>query len=431
MGNASQQSVPVATSSLPAWLDYLERLHPTDIDMGLERVAQVADRANIKRPAPLVISVSGTNGKGSTVRYIETILQQAGYKTGVYTSPHMRHYRERVRINHEELSDVEHTHAFSMIEQSRSNTSLTYFEYGTLAALWLLKQAELDVAILEVGLGGRLDAVNCVDADVAVITSIGIDHIAFLGNDREVIGREKAGIARSGHPLICGDRQPTNSVAQCAEQIGARLWQVGRDFHYQELADRWHYRSQHIQLNDLPYPQLPLINAPTAIAAIEQLPLPVSAHAIREGIASARLPGRMQTARYDECALLLDVAHNPQAAAYARRYLSRCYSEHRIFAVVGMLTDKDHAGVIQALTPCVAHWYLGSLSEPRGESATSLIASTELKGGDALAFDSVEAALTAAIGAAQKWQADGGKSLVFGFGSFYTVARINAHIQGA
>lgn len=431
MGNASQQHVPVATSSLQAWLDYLDRLHPTDIDMGLDRVTQVAERANVKRPAPLVISVSGTNGKGSTVRYIETILHQAGYKTGVYTSPHILHYRERVRINREELPDAEHTRAFSMIEQSRSDTSLTYFEYGTLAALWLLQQAELDVVILEVGLGGRLDAVNCVDADVAVITSIGIDHIAFLGNDREVIGREKAGIARLGRPLICGDRHPTDSVAQYAQHIGARLSQIGCDFYYQEHTDCWQYRSQHIQLNDLPYPHLPLINAPTAIAAIEQLPLPVSADAIREGIASAWLPGRMQTERYHECSLLLDVAHNPQAAAYACRYLKRHYSEHRIFAVVGMLTDKDHAGVLQALTPCVAHWYLGSLSEPRGEAATSLIANADLENSDALVFDSVEEAFTAAVGAAKKWQADGGKSLVFGFGSFYTVARINAQIQGA
>lgn len=431
MGNASQQSVPVATSSLQAWLDYLERLHPTDIDMGLDRVTQVAEQANVIRPAPLVISVSGTNGKGSTVRYIETMLHLAGYKTGVYTSPHILHYRERVRINRKELSDAEHTHAFSMIERSRADTSLTYFEYGTLAALWLLKQAELDVVILEVGLGGRLDAVNCVDADVSVITSIGIDHIAFLGNDREAIGREKAGIARSGHPLICGDRQPTDSVAQCAEQVGARLSQMGCDFHYQELPDSWQYRSQHIQLNDLPYPQLPLINAPTAIAAIEQLPLPVSADAIREGIASAWLPGRMQAERYHGCSLLLDVAHNPQAAAYASRHLNQHYPEHRVFAVMGMLADKDHTGVVQALTSCVARWYVGSLSEPRGETATSLISHAGLTESDAQAFDSVEDAVTAAIETAQKWQVDGGKSLVFAFGSFYTVARINAYIKGA
>jgi len=422
---------PAATASLQEWLTYLESIHPKSIDMGLERVARVAANAGVLKPAALVITVSGTNGKGSTVCYLETILQAAGYTTGVYTSPHIIEYRERVRVNAQELSDTEHVEAFHAIEQVRKNTSLTYFEFGTLAALWLISRQAPDVAILEVGLGGRLDAVNCVDADVAVVTSIGIDHIAFLGNNREQIGREKAGIARADKPLICGEAQPTNSIVESAERIGARLYQVGRDFYRNEQGESWSYRSQNIQLNDLPLPQLPLINASTAVAAIEQLPLPVTLSAIRDGLAKARLPGRMQLCSYKGAEILLDVAHNPQAAAYANRYLDQFYPEHEIFAVVGMLGDKDHAGVAKTLVSRVSGWYIGSLSEPRGETAEKLAANANLSAESCSQFESVEHAFAAAVKAAQQWQINNGKALVFGFGSFYTVARINAYLKGA
>ncbi|RUO67274.1 bifunctional tetrahydrofolate synthase/dihydrofolate synthase [Idiomarina ramblicola] len=426
-----QTSAPAAAAPLQDWLIYLETIHSKNIDMGLERVSEVGAKAGVLEPAQLVITVSGTNGKGSTVCYLETILRAAGYTTGVYTSPHITEYRERVRINAQELTDAEHVEAFTAIEVARKQTSLTYFEFGTLAALWLINKARPDVAILEVGLGGRLDAVNCVDADVAVVTSIGIDHIAFLGNDREQIGREKAGIGRAGKPLICGEKKPTGSIEESAERIGAKLWQVGRDFHANEQGTSWSYRSQHTQLNDLPLPKLPLINASTAIAAIEQLPLPVTLSAIREGIARATLPGRMQSYFYRECEVLLDVAHNPQAAAYANQYVRKFYPEHKIFAVVGMLSDKDHAGVAKALISQVTNWYLGSLSEPRGETAEQLGVSAKLPKESYEVFESVELAFTEALRAAQQWQTNNGKALVFGFGSFYTVARINAHLKGA
>jgi len=424
-------SAPAVTASLQEWLTYLENLHPKNIDMGLERVAKVAASANVLKPAPLVITVSGTNGKGSTVCYLETILQAAGYTTGVYTSPHIAEYRERVRINTQELPDSEHVKAFHAIEQVRKNTSLTYFEFGTLAALWLIGRQSPDVAILEVGLGGRLDAVNCVDADVAVITSIGIDHIAFLGNNREQIGHEKAGIARADKPLICGETDPTASITESAERIGARLYQVGRDFHRTEYNESWSYRSQNTQLNDLPLPKLPLVNASTAIAAIEQLPLPVTSSAIRDGIAQASLPGRMQPHNFDGIEILLDVAHNPQAAVYASHYLRQFYPEHKVFAVVGMLSDKDHEGVANALSSQTFAWYLGSLSEPRGETADNLVASTKLPIKSCYRFESVEQAFADAVTAAQQWQMNHGKALVFGFGSFYTVARINTYLKGA
>lgn len=424
-------SAPAVTAPLQEWLSYLENLHPKNIDMGLARAAKVAANAGVLKPAPLVITVSGTNGKGSTVCYLETILQAAGYTTGVYTSPHITEYRERVRVNAQELRDSEHVNAFHAIEQARNNTSLTYFEFGTLAALWLMGRQSPDVAILEVGLGGRLDAVNCVDADVAVVTSIGIDHIAFLGNNREHIGYEKAGIARAGKPLICGEANPTASIAESAERIGAKLYQVGRDFHRTEYKGSWSYRSQNTQLNDLPLPKLPLINASTAIAAIEQLPLPVSLSAIREGITQASLPGRMQSHNVDDIEVLLDVAHNPQAAVYASRYLRKFYPGHKVFAVVGMLSDKDHAGVANALNSQTSGWYLGSLSEPRGETADNLVTSAKLPTESCYLFKSVEQAFAAAVTAAQQWQMNHGKALVFGFGSFYTVARINAYLKGA
>lgn len=424
-------SAPAVTASLQEWLTYLEKLHPKNIDMGLERVAKVAANANVLNPASLVITVSGTNGKGSTVCYLETILQAAGYTTGVYTSPHITEYRERVRVNAQELPDSEHVKAFHAIEQVRNSTPLTYFEFGTLAALWLIARQPPDVVILEVGLGGRLDAVNCVDPDVAVITSIGIDHIAFLGNNREQIGFEKAGIARAGKPLVCGEANPTASIAESAERLGAKLYQVGRDFHRTEYKESWSYRSQNTQLNDLPLPKLPLINASTAIAAIEQLPLPVSLSAIRDGIAQASLPGRMQSHDVSGIEILLDVAHNPQAAGYASRYLHQFYPQHKVFAVMGMLSDKEHADVANALSSQVSSWYLGSLSEPRGETAENLIVSAKLPTASCDLFESVEQAFTAAVTAAQQWQMNQGKALVFGFGSFYTVARINAYLKGA
>ncbi|MCK7458168.1 bifunctional tetrahydrofolate synthase/dihydrofolate synthase [Idiomarina aminovorans] len=426
-----QISSPATTASLQDWLTYLESIHPKDIDMGLARVSAVGAKAGVLKPAKLVITVSGTNGKGSTVCYLETILREAGYTTAVYTSPHITEYRERVRVNAQELTDAKHVEAFAAIEHARQHTSLTYFEFGTLAALWLINKARPEVAILEVGLGGRLDAVNCVDADVAVVASIGIDHIAFLGNDREQIGHEKAGIARAGKPLICGEIKPTASIEESAKRIGAKLCQTGRDFHRNEQSTCWSYRSQHTQLNDLPLPKLPLINASTAIAAIEQLPLPVSLSAIREGIARATLPGRMQRCFCDGCEVLLDVAHNPQAAAYASQYLDKFYPQHKIFSVVGMLSDKDHAGVIKALAAQVTNWYLGSLSEPRGETAEQLGVMSKLPEKSYEKFESVEQAFTQALSAAQQWQANEGKALVLGFGSFYTVARISALIKGA
>lgn len=423
---ACRKFAPDTDSSLSDWLSYLEQLHSSDIDLGLERIASVQHRvANDTRPARYVITVAGTNGKGSTVRYLEQILRESCYQVGVYSSPHMLDYRERVTINGELLSKQQHVDAFAAVEQARGTTSLTYFEFGTLAAFYLMQQQKLDVAVLEVGLGGRLDAVNIVDSDVAVVTSIGIDHVQFLGDNREQIGREKAGIARSGQPLVCGDKRPPKSVGAYAAEVGARLLQSGVQFSYTDAGDCWHYRGIESNLLNLPKPQLPLINAATSLAALECLPLAVSAEAIRSGLQHAQLMGRMQHESYNGCDILLDVAHNPQAAEYLSEEIPRRYKKRHLYAVVGMLKDKDHNAVFERLAPLVSHWYLGSLSEPRGNDATELAKATGLSACASVdCFESVEAAFEQAVNDAQSE-----KPLVFVFGSFYTVGRINQRIR--
>lgn len=426
MSNTSEY-VPVATDKLQVWLDYLEKLHPSEIDLGLSRVSYVATNADVLKPAPYVITVAGTNGKGSTVCYLEEMLAAAGYKTAVYTSPHIKEYEERVRVNRKVLPAERHTNAFSVINDCRQNTSLTYFEFGTLAALWLIKQEKVDVAILEVGLGGRLDAINCVEPDVSVITSVGIDHIAFLGDNREQIGREKAGISRANKPLICGDSIPPHSIKESADNIGAQLFQIGSDFFRKEFENSWDYRSHSLYIQHLPKPTLPLINASTAIAAIEQLPLPVSLEAIKAGLISASLPGRMQVTQYQNIDVLLDVAHNPQAAAYAAQYIVSNYASRPIYAVVGMLSDKDHAGIKSSLQQLIKQWFVGTLKEPRGEQAKKLVEAMGLAD-NYQTFDDTIKAFDSAI---QKAKEHDNKPLVFVFGSFYTVSRVNQQIEGA
>lgn len=417
---------PSRNSALSDWLHYLEHLHSSEIDLGLERVAAVYERLNQSgKPGRYVITVAGTNGKGSTVCYLAEILQRASYRVGVYTSPHLMDYRERITINGKMLDAQSHVDAFVDIEQARQQTALTYFEFGTLAALYLMQQHNVDVAILEVGLGGRLDAVNIVDADVAVITSIGIDHVQFLGDNREQIGREKAGIARANRPLICGDSNPPKSIAQYAHEIGADVFQTGKQFSYSDVGAQWHYRGIESNLLHLSKPQLPLINAATSIAALECLPLAVSADAIREGIQQAQLVGRMQRVNYRDCDVLLDVGHNPQAAEYLLKEIPRRFRQRQIYAVVGMLKDKDYNQVFECLKPLVKRWYLGTLTEPRGASAEQLAAAAAFKDSASVTtFESVESAFSHAVDDAQTE-----KPLVFVFGSFYTVGRINQQIR--
>ncbi len=408
-------------NTLPEWLAYIERQHPQDIAMGLERVRSVAARMHLTKPAKHVITVGGTNGKGSTVAFVEAIARAAGWRVGSYTSPHLLRYNERVRIDGDEASDAELVTAFAAVEAARGDTALTYFEYGTLAALWLFQQAKLELAVLEVGLGGRLDAVNLVDADVAVITTVDIDHTDWLGTDREAIGAEKAGIARPWKPLVLGEIDPPSSVLRRAYAIGANALRAGSDFFHEPIdADRWRWRDVGTELQ-LPLPQLraPVqrANAATAIAALRALRRSLPRNAYAEGIAAACLRGRLQPCLRDGVEVLVDVGHNPQAARELAAALQAQPVAGRTCAVFAALADKDAAGVVEALAAQVDAWHLAGLAGNRGQSAAQLRA--RLAGtaaAEAGGAESVAQALQSALAQAQP----GDRVLVFG--SFHTAA---------
>ncbi|MGX5914553.1 bifunctional tetrahydrofolate synthase/dihydrofolate synthase [Aliidiomarina sp. Khilg15.8] len=413
------KQVPHPNWSLHDWLSYLEKQHPKSIDLGLERICQVADALFIDQPAMQVITVGGTNGKGSTVRMLEQILLADARRTGTYTSPHFIKYNERVRVAGEELDDAEHCAAFAAVEAARGDTTLTYFEHGTLAALWLLKQAKVDVAILEVGLGGRLDAVNIIDPDIAVVTTVGIDHVDFLGDNREQIGFEKAGIYRTDKPAICADPEPPQRLLEHARTIGARLRLSGEDFSYQLTETGWNFSSENWSLSDLPLPHLPLVNAATALAALCWLPQRPSHLAVAQGLERAQLPGRLEvreSATNPSIQVILDVAHNPHAASYLSQQLQGRWPQRRIHAVCGMLRDKDIQGTLSVLSNQVDDWYLASLPEPRGATADQL--ATALSGERIQTFASVQKAYKNALADAEAGD------IVLCFGSFLTIQAI-------
>ncbi len=406
-------TLPDATSPLATWLYYLEHLHSQAIELGLDRVRRVATTLDLLKPAPLVFTVAGTNGKGTTCRTLETLLIAAGYRVGVYSSPHLIRYTERVRIQGDELAESAHTNSFVAIEAGRGNTSLTYFEYGTLSALWLFKQAQLDVVILEVGLGGRLDATNIVDADVAVISSIALDHTDWLGPDRESIGREKAGIFRGGKPAVVGEPDMPQSIAQVAQQLGATLYQRNVAWLCQASDCGWSFHDQQGVLDNLPLPKVPLPNAATALAALRVSSLVVPDEVIRRTLSQVVLPGRFQTVAQAP-RLILDVAHNPHAAAYLAGQLASLPQRGRVHAVVGMLHDKDIAGTLACLSEQVDCWYCAPLAGPRGASAQQLMAHLTR----AQAFDSVTQAWQQAMQLAEE------QDIVLVCGSFHTVAQV-------
>lgn len=412
-GTMDKNLIPQATSPLATWLSYLENLHSKTIDLGLERVSRVAGQLDVLQPAPFVFTVAGTNGKGTTCRTLETILMAAGYKVGVYSSPHLVRYTERVRVQGAELAESAHTASFAAIEAGRGDTSLTYFEYGTLSALWLFKQAKLDVVILEVGLGGRLDATNIVDANVAVVTSIALDHTDWLGPDRESIGREKAGVFRANRPAVVGEPDMPHTIADVAHEKGALLLQRNVDWRYTVEGDSWTFSDAQGELRNLPLPNVPQPNAATALAALRASGLEVSEAVIREGIASAILPGRFQTLQL-EPRVILDVAHNPHAAAYLAGRLKSLPKTGRVLAVIGMLHDKDIAGTLACLEDVVDSWYCAPLEGPRGATAEQL--REHLRAGTV--FTSVVQAWHAAIADAAP------EDTVLVCGSFHTVAHV-------
>jgi dihydrofolate synthase/folylpolyglutamate synthase len=409
--------------TLADWLAYLETLHPRAIELGLARVRTVYDRLAIV-PACPVITVGGTNGKGSTSAFLERMLGSAGYRVGLYTSPHLLRYNERVRIAGREASDDELCAAFAAIEAVRQDTPLTYFEFGTLAALWLFARDGLDAMVLEVGLGGRLDAVNIVDADVAVITTIAIDHVDYLGATREDIAREKAGIFRSGRVAICADVEPPSSLIEHARAIGARLLRRGVDFDCVAEGRQWRYSGPGGARHGLPHPALrgrhQLANAAAALTALDALRerLPVNMGAVREALVGIELPGRFQVLP-GRPAIVLDVAHNPEAARALAESLGAMGFHPQTVAVFGMLADKDIDGVIAAVRSRIERWFIATLPPPRGAPAAMVHGRLEAAGIAPAAirsFDDPGEAYRAARGNVS--EAD----RIIVFGSFLTVA---------
>ena len=414
-------------TSLDAWLARLERLHPSTIDLGLDRVRRVKDALGLVPDFPLIV-VGGTNGKGSTSAYLAAILDAAGYKTGLYTSPHLLRYNERVRVAGREAGDAELIAAFERVDAARDDVSLTYFEFGTLGAMARFIDAGIDVAVLEVGLGGRLDAVNVFDADVAVVTSVDLDHMDYLGDSREKIGFEKAGIYRAGRPAICVDPAPPVSLLEHARRIGADLRCVDRDFSAQREDDHWTYRSLGTGWTELPLPAMAgacqLRNASGALAALEAIQdrLPVDVAAIRRGLAATHVPGRFQYIAQAP-AVILDVAHNPEAARALAATLRSQPVGGRTLAVVGMLADKDAAGVFASLRDEIDAWWTCTPASSRARDARALAAVLHGQVGEAPIH--VQPDVVRALAEARSAAREDDRILVFG--SFYTVAAVLDH----
>ncbi|RQQ29181.1 bifunctional tetrahydrofolate synthase/dihydrofolate synthase [Burkholderia stagnalis] len=425
--------------TLDAWLSHLERAHPVGIDMGLARIGQVKAALGLEFACP-VITVGGTNGKGSTCAFLETILVRAGYKVGCHTSPHLLEFNERARVNGQTVTDDELLPHFEAVEAARTSlpepVSLTYFEFTTLAILHLFASRGLDAVILEVGLGGRLDAVNIIDTDCAIVTSIDIDHTEYLGDTREQIAFEKAGIFRPGKPAICGDPAAPQTLVDHAEAIGADLWLVGRDFRYeaQPGAERqqWSYLGRDKRYPALAYPGLrganQLINASAALAALESLRavLPVSAQDIRLGLANVELPGRFQVLP-GKPAIVLDVAHNPHAAAVLAQNLGNMGFFPYTYAVFGAMHDKDIDGVLHHLKGEIDHWCVTDLPLPRAASAEQLEAALRHAGVEDGADSSVTRYTSPADAFRDALKRASENDRIVVFGSFHTVAGVMAY----
>lgn len=410
-------------NTLADWLTYLESLHPKTIALGLERVGQVKQRLNLQPDFPIII-VGGTNGKGSACAMLEAILHAAGYKVGCYTSPHLLAYNERVRIDKQPVSDAELCDSFKQIELVRGDIPLTYFEFGTLAAMQCFIAHKVDVAILEVGLGGRLDAVNVFDADCSVVTSVDIDHVDYLGDTREKIAFEKAGIFRKGKVAICADNDVPQTLIDHARQIDAELWCIGSEFGFTAHMGQWDYRGKSGSRSALPIPALrgafQLNNASAVLAVLDALKdaLPVNMQAVRRGLVEVELAGRFQFVP-GKPQLILDVAHNPHAAASLAKNLSNL-PPAKTFAVFAMLKDKDMAGVVRALDARIDVWLVAGIAMARGAAAGELAQVLQSVGvrGEVHLCKTVAEALHEASNRA------GENDRIAAFGSFHTVAEV-------
>lgn len=411
-------------STLEEWLAYLERIHPKSIEMGLERITRVKQALELAPQFP-VVTVGGTNGKGSVCAMLEAILVRAGYRVGCYTSPHLLRYNERVRINREEVTDSALCRAFALVEAARGGISLTYFEFGTLAAMLLFIEAKLDIAILEVGLGGRLDAVNAFDNECAVITSVGLDHMDYLGDTREKIGFEKAGIFKRGKAAVCAEPDVPETMRSHALDIGTDFLHIGEDFGFSADKLQWEYWGYSGKRHALPHPALrgayQLQNASACLAALDELKdrLPVSMADIRGGLLEVELPGRFQVLP-GRPAVVLDVAHNPQAAEALAANLGNMGLFQNTIAVFAMLKDKDIAGVIRAVKHRVNLWLVSGISEPRGASPEILIRALESE----QVTSAIKSFDTPAAAYSHAWETASQNDRIIAFGSFHTVAEV-------
>lgn len=419
--------------TLAAWLVLLESRHVKSIELGLERVGEVKKRLAISFDCPVVM-VAGTNGKGSTCSMLESILVQAGYKVGLYIKPHFLAFNERARLNGQPCTDDVLLESFEAVEAARGDISLTYFEFTTLAILYLLQQEKFDIVILEVGLGGRLDAVNVIDADVSIVTSIDIDHTEYLGTTREQIGFEKAGIFRAAKVAICSDPLPPSSLIQHANDMGADLWLIGRDFNYAGDKQQWNFAGRNQRRNALNYPSLrganQLLNASAALAALEALRmiLPVGAQEVRSGLVMVELPGRFQVLP-GRPTVILDVAHNPHAAAALSQNLDNMGFHPYTFAIFGAMEDKDIQGMVAQIKSRIDHWCLTDLPLPRAATALQLkkkllesgVNQEDRKDNDALTVETFESPAKAFANAMSR---AGENDRIVVFGSFLTVAGV-------
>jgi dihydrofolate synthase/folylpolyglutamate synthase len=411
--------------SLEEWLAYQTQVHPQTIDLGLDRLRQVLDRLGWRQPTVPVITVAGTNGKGSVSAYCAAVMAAAGYRVGTFTSPHLRDYRERICIHDARVSAEELVSAFERIEAARGDIRLTFFEFNTLGALLVFEAAQLDAWVLEIGMGGRLDAVNVVDPDVAVVVSIGFDHQEYLGTTLEAIGREKAGIFRHGRPAVLGSREMPGVVEDIAREIGAPLKRLGAEFTYTVQDGAWHFRGSRWNLRDLPAPALKgatqYANAATALAAVEEIDarLAIPAAAVAQGLRQVRLVARFQVIAPVAPAAptwILDVAHNPDAARVLARNLRDTPSGGRTLAVCGILADKDASGIAAELRGCVDAWWCVATDGERGRSGAAL---AQVVAGQVAA--PVEAAESTSAGCAAVLAFANPEDRIVVFGSFLTV----------
>ncbi len=421
-------SAAALPQTLPEWLAWIERLHPKTIELGLDRLREVARRMALHLDA-VVITVAGTNGKGSTCAMLEAILLQAGYRVALYTSPHLLDFNERARLDGQPAGDAELLPHFEAVERARGDTGLTYFEFTTLAILSLFAERKPDVAILEVGLGGRLDAVNLVDADCAIVTSIDVDHADLLGDTREAIGWEKAHVYRAGCPAICSDPIPPASLVAYAQEIGADLWLFGRDFNYAGDRQQWSYGGREQRRNSLAYPALrganQLLNASGVLAVLEALRqrLPVSQQAVRQGFATVELPGRFQVLP-GRPTVILDVAHNPHAAAHLASNLAGMGAHRQTWGIFGAMADKDVEGIARHLKGMVDHWLLVDLPGARASSAQALAQRLAACGILPSEEHRVETYASPSEALASARERAAGDDRILVFGSFLTVADV-------